>query len=68
MKQVAFTKFTSTIQWDNLSEIRKLLAVPLKLICGPQRDRGPQFENHWFKTSSLNLRPSFVIIQRMVKY
>ena len=34
---------SSTIQWDNLSEIRDLFAVPLKLLCGPQGDRGPQF-------------------------
>ena len=37
---------SSTIQWDNLSQIRDLLAVPLKLLYGPQGKCGPQFENH----------------------
>ena len=46
MKLVTFTKFTSTIQWDDLSEIRDHFAVPLKLLRGPQGDRGPQFENY----------------------
>ena len=36
MKQKTFTKFTSTIQWDDLSEICSLFAVPLKLLHGPQ--------------------------------
>ena len=46
MKQVTFSKFTITNQCDDLSEIRDLFAVPLKLLRGPQGDRGPQFENH----------------------
>ena len=33
---------SSTIQWDDLSEICDLFAVPLKLLPGPQKDRGPQ--------------------------
>ena len=37
----------STIQWDDLLEIRDFFAVPLKLLHGPQGDRGAQFENHW---------------------
>ena len=45
MKQVTFTKFTNSIQWDDYSEIRDLFAVPLKLLRGPQKKRGPQFEN-----------------------
>ena len=44
---------SSTIQRDDLSEIRDLFAVPLKLLRGPQGERGPQFENHWFKTNLL---------------
>ena len=46
MKQVTFTNFTSTIKRDDLSEIRDLFAIPLKLLRAPQGDRGPQFENH----------------------
>ena len=44
--QVTFTKFTSTIPWDDSSKIHNLFAVLLKLLRGPQGDRGPQFENH----------------------
>ena len=32
---------SSTIRWDDLSKIRDLFAVPLKLLRGPQEDRGP---------------------------
>ena len=39
---------SSTIQCDDLSKIRDLFAVPLKLLRGPEGDRGPQFENHCF--------------------
>ena len=54
-KQVIFTKFTSTMQWDDLSEIHDLFAVPLKPLRGPQGDRGPQFENHCYNTLHISL-------------
>ena len=37
---------SSTIQWDDLSEIRDLFEVPLKLLRGYEEDRGLRFENH----------------------
>ena len=36
---------SSAIQWDDLSEIRDLFAVPLKLLWGPLGGCGPKFEN-----------------------
>ena len=39
---------SSTIQWDDVSKIRDLFAVPLRLLRGPEGDRGLQFENHCF--------------------
>ena len=36
MKLATFTKFTSTIQWGDLLEIRDHFAVPLKLLRRPQ--------------------------------
>ena len=60
MKLVPFTKFTSAVQWDGLSEIRDLFAVPLKLLRGPQRDRGPSL-----RTIGLNHHPDqFSIAER----
>ena len=37
---------SSTIQWGNLSKIRDLFGLPLKLLCRPQENRGPQFESY----------------------
>ena len=31
-------------------KLRNLFAVPLKLLRGPLKDRGPLFENHWSKS------------------
>ena len=55
MKQVTFTKFTSTIQRDDLSKIRDLFATPLKLLRVPQGYRDPQFENHFSKIFSSHI-------------
>ena len=59
MKQVTYTKFTSTTRWGDLSKIRDLFAAPLKLLRGPQGNGGSQFENHWYMRSNFAIKNLF---------
>ena len=50
---------SSAIQWGDLSEIRDLFAIPVKLLRGPQGGGGPQFRYHWDRCFHL---PPFRIV------
>ena len=46
--------FISWIVSNRIQGCGRCIAVPRKLSCGPQKDRGPQFENHCCNLLSLH--------------
>ena len=53
MQEETFTKFASTIQWDDLSKIHDLFAVALKLLRGTTDPMGTAVPS--LRTTVLNL-------------